>query len=213
MKKSIFTVFTLIFAIMFGSVAMAVKPVPPPIQPPSQSVDMINACMKKLNGQLRIVSAVTNCRPSETAISWNAGGLQGPSGVVTTATISGAVGTVAGNSTAWAFAGPTVSVTTTATERITGAIQAPLGTTLAGIASFSYDLCYRAAGTSNALVNFGGVNSSTAEITNTQVVPIPAISSVVPGSGAWEVGYCLLNSGSVDLDDNGFANGWIIVTE
>ena len=175
--------------------------------------------MKKNNGQLRIVNAGTNCLPSETAISWNAvgpqgpQGEQGPSGVVTTGTISGAVGAVAGNSTAWAFAGPTVNATTTATERITGAVQAPLSTTLSGTASFNYDLCYRAAGTSDALTNFGGANSSAGAVINTLAVPFPAIASVVPGSGTWEVGYCLLNSGPVDLDNNGFANGWIIVTE
>lgn len=213
MKKSIFTVFTIIFAIMFGSAAMAAKPVPPPVQPPSQNSDTIKACVKKNNGQLRVVSAGTNCLPSETAISWNAAGSQGSSGVVSTGTISGAVGAVAGNSTAWAFAGPTVNAVTTATERITGAVQALLGTTLSGTATFNYDLCYRAAGTSDVLTNFGGANSSAGDAINTLGVPFPAIASVVPGSGTWEVGYCLLNSGTVDLDNNGLANGWIIVTE
>jgi hypothetical protein len=229
MKKSIFIVFTLVIAVMFGSAATteAKKKQPPPVQPLLlEGENIINACMKTKNGQLRIVRAGTTCLPSETAVSWNAvgpagpegpagpQGIQGPSGAVATGTVSGAVGTVPGNSTAWAFAGPTVSMTTTtATQRITGAIQASLGTTLAGIASFNYDLCYRTSGTSDALASFAGVNSSGGEVTSAAVVPFPAIASVVPGIGTWEVGYCLLNSGTVDLDNNDFANGWIIVTE
>jgi hypothetical protein len=44
-------------------------------------------------------------------------------------------------------------------------------------------------------------------------VPFPAMASIVPGIGTWETGYCLLNSGALALDNNDFANGWIIVTE
>ncbi len=227
MKKSNFIVFSLVIAVMFGSMATAEakKKVPPPVPPPAQGDNIINACMKSVNGQLRIVSAASQCLPSETAISWNAvgpqgpagpqgpQGPQGPSGAVATATISGAVAPVTANATVWTFAGPTVSVTTTATERITGAIQAPLGTTLAGTATFQYDLCYRASGTTNALLNFGGANSSAGQVTITSPVSFPAMASIVPGAGAWEAGYCLLNSGTVDLDSNDFVNGWIIVTE
>ncbi len=227
MKKSNFFVFTLIIAVMFGSMATAEakKKVSPPVPPPAQGESIITACMKAMNGQLRIVSAATQCLPSETAIFWNAvgpqgpqglqgpAGPQGPSGAVATVTISGAVTPAAGNAAVWTFAGPTVSVTTTATQRITGAIQTPLGTTLAGTASFQYDLCYRAAATSNPLMHFGGANSSIGEVTNTTVVPFPAIASIVPGIGTWETGYCLLNSGAVNLDNNDFANGWITITE
>lgn len=219
MKKSILVLFTMLTIIMFGSVVLAApKSAPLPAQPPTplQNGSTINACMKKVNGQLRIVSAATTCLPSETAIFWNtvgAQGPQGPSGVVSTLTISGEVGVVPGNSTVWVFAGPTVNVTLTATERVTGAVQSPLGTTLEGTALFNYDLCYRAAGTVEAPVNFAGAGASGGAVTGPQIVPFPAIASAVPGNGAWEVGYCLLNSGASDLDNNGFANGWIIVTE
>ena len=245
MKKSIYIMFILVIAVMFGSMATAEakKKTPPPVPPPAQGASIITACIKTVNGQLRVVSAAAQCLPSETAISWNAvgpqgaegpqgpagpqgiagpqgaegpqgpQGIQGTSGVVGTQTISGVVAAVTGNSTTWVFAGPTQSVTTTATERITGAIQAPLGTTLTGTASFNYDLCFRAATTTNALTSFGGANSSAGEVTSTAVIPFPAMASVVPGVGTWEVGFCVMNSGAVDLDRNGVANGWIIVTE
>lgn len=223
MKKSIFIGSTLAIAVMFVSTAIAAKPVPP--VPPSPSTTVVTACTKKVNGQLRIVSAASQCLPSETAISWNIAGTQGPagpqgpqgpqgpSGVVATGTISGLVGIAAGSSTAWVFAGPTINVTTTATELITGAVQAPLGTIATEVASFKYDLCYRAAGSSVAPVNFAGANASAGEVTSAATVPFPAMGSVMPGSGTWEVGYCLLNSGAASLDHNDFANGWIIVTE
>jgi hypothetical protein len=221
MKKSIFIVFTMVIAVMFGSMSIAAAKQPPPIQPPTVTGGIITACMKLVNGQLRIVNAAAQCLPSETAISWNVvgpqgpQGPQGPSGVVATKTISGLVPAVLGSSAAWVFAGPTVSVTTTATQRITGAVQAPLGTaSLTDVASFKYDLCYRVAGSSNGLTNFGGANSSIgAVMPNTTDVPFPAIASVMPGAGTWDVGYCLSNLGTVALDNNGIANGWVIVTE
>lgn len=229
MKKSILMGFTMAVVVLLGTVAMAASK--KPSQPATPSSDVLTACVKKVNGQVRIISSGGKCLPSETAISWNVAGPQGPagpagpegpagqagpqgpSGVVTTEMVSGAVGTVAGNSTSWVFAGPTVSTSTTATESITGAVQSPLGTTETGIAAFKYDLCYRAAGTSDVLINFAGSGSSSGEVTSATTASLAAIGSVVPGSGTWEVGYCLLNSGAVNLDRNGNANGWIMVTE
>ncbi len=220
MKKSILIGFTLTIVLMFGSVAMAARPAPTP--PPTPSTGVLTACIKKVNGQLRIVSAASQCLPSETAISWNivgpqgpAGpaGPQGPSGVVATGIISGPVGTITGGSAVWVFAGPTLTATTTATELITGAVQAPLGTTSTTPASFQYDLCYRTAGSLDPLTSFAGANSSTGQVTSAATVPFPAIGSKMPGAGSWEVGYCILNSGAANLDLNGIANGWVIVTE
>lgn len=41
---------------------------------------VIHACYKKENGQLRVVGASQSCLASETALSWNAVGPQGPQG-------------------------------------------------------------------------------------------------------------------------------------
>jgi hypothetical protein len=40
----------------------------------------ISGCYQKSQGQLRVVSADTRCRPSEKSISWNQTGPQGPAG-------------------------------------------------------------------------------------------------------------------------------------
>lgn len=215
MKKVIWISLIVVMTFMLSSIAMAKpKQTPPGQQGIVVNGTVINACYQKINGQLRIVSATSQCLPSELPISWNVVGPQGPSGVVATYTVSGPVGAIAGNAAAWVFAGPTVSAPTTATQHITGVAQAPLGTTADGIATFKYDLCYRAASTSDPLVSFADVNSSAGELTNTLGgIPFPVAGSVVPGSGTWEVGYCLFNSGSLGLDNNDMVNGWIIVTE
>jgi hypothetical protein len=44
------------------------------------SGQVINACYRSNNGQLRIVSDPTECRSSEVAISWNIMGPAGPAG-------------------------------------------------------------------------------------------------------------------------------------
>ena len=45
------------------------------------SSGVIHGCYKTANGQLRIIdTASDSCRPSETAISWNQTGAQGPPG-------------------------------------------------------------------------------------------------------------------------------------
>ncbi len=206
-----------VFTFAFGSIAVAAPKQPPsPPQPPTPTGNVISGCYQKINGQLRIVSDVSKCRPSEIGISWNMvgpQGPQGPSGVVATSTFGGSIAPIASGSTAWVFAGPTVNVTTTATQRITGAAQAPLGTLTAGTASFSYDLCYRAAATTNALTNFTGANASDGAVSDTTGrLSFAADASVVPGAGTWEAGYCVLNSGSIALDNNDFVNGWMILT-
>jgi hypothetical protein len=211
MKKFISISLAVVVTLAFSAMAMAKSPIPPP-------TGVIYGCYKKINGQLRIVSSPSQCLPSEVSISWNMvgpPGPQGPSGVVATSTFSGSIGTINSGSTAWVFAGPTVNVTTTAdTQRITGAAQAPLGILTAGsTATFGYDLCYRTSGTTNALTNFSGSTFSTGEVTDTAGrLSFTAAASVVPTTGTWEVGYCVLNSGSINLDNTDMVNGWVIVT-
>ncbi len=211
MKKFLSISLAAVVVLAFSATAMAKSPLPPPS-------GVIYACYKKMNGQLRIVSAANQCLPSEVSLSWNIvgpPGPQGPSGVVATSTFSGSIGTINSGSSQWVFAGPTANVTTTATQRITGAAQAPLGILTTGsTATFGYDLCYRTAGTTNALTNFSGSTFSTGEVTDTAGrLSFTAAASVVPTAGTWEVGYCILNSGSINLDNTDMVNGWVIVTE
>jgi hypothetical protein len=46
----------------------------------AQTQNLVYACIQKNNGQARIVADVSECRPSETAVSWNQVGIQGTQG-------------------------------------------------------------------------------------------------------------------------------------
>jgi hypothetical protein len=235
MKKFVLMSLTIIMAIMFSSAAMA-KTKPQPPAPPAPDGNVLNGCYQKINGQLRIVSNPGQCNPSELPLSWNIVGPQGPagpqgpegpqgpmgpagpqgpagpSGVVDTYALGGSIGTISGSSSQWIFAGPTVSVATTESQRITGVVQAPLSTSAEGQASFGYDLCYRSAGSSDPLTNVAGSNYSVGEVSASDRLSFTAAGSVIPGAGTWEVGYCILNSGSVALDNNDMVTGWVVVT-
>gem|GEM_PF-1946371 len=234
MKKLILIGLTVVMTIMFSSVAMA--------QPAAPDGNVLNGCYQKINGQLRIVSSPSQCNPSEISVSWNIvgpqglAGSQGPpgpqgpagpegpagpqgsegtgtSGVVEAYTLSGSIGSISSRSSQWVFAGPTVNVSTSDSQRITAVAQAPLGTRAEGLAYFGYDLCYRSAGSLDALTNLAGINNSVGQVSGLSGrVSFAAAASWVPGTGTWEVGYCILNSGFTALNNNDLISGWVVVT-
>jgi hypothetical protein len=96
---------------------------------------------------------------------------------------------------------------------MTGAAQAALGTTTYSAVAFGYDLCYRPAGTTNPLVNFSGSNYTIGSITSRSGrLSFAATSSVAPGAGSWNVGYCVKNTSGNSLNNNLNVNGWVMVT-
>jgi hypothetical protein len=140
-------------------------------------------------------------------------GQPGPSGIAGTKTFVGAAGTILGGSSSWVFVGPTTPLTTTAEQRITGAAQAALGTNFKTTASFGYDLCYRASGTIDPLKNFTGADYSVGSVApKTGRFSFAAMSSVVPGEGSWELGYCVQNASGGKLNNNSNVTGWLMVT-
>jgi hypothetical protein len=139
-----------------------------------------------------------------------AAGAQGPSGVVTTAAFNGGT-TVIPVSLNYVFVGATATVTTTASQRLTGAAEAPLESTASTTGEpFDYGLCYQPSG-GGTISDFVGVNYSTASV-YPERRSFAAAASVVPGAGTWKVGFCVAydwgdNSMSSDLE-----NGWVQVT-
>lgn len=120
------------------------------------------------------------------------------------------IGIVPGNVSTWQFVGPTAIVTTTANQRLTAAVQAPLGLLSGGTQSFGYDICFRSTTGGASLFNFSP-SPSTGQATTTRVA-WPAIATVVPGAGTWQVGFCVLNNGSGALSNTDTLNGWVQVT-
>jgi hypothetical protein len=140
-----------------------------------------------------------------------AAGAQGPSGVVTTAAFNGAGTLVPGSVSAFVFVGDTATVTTTASQRLTGAAEVPLYSTASTSGQpFDYGLCYQPS-TGGTISNFAGSNYST-----TAVYPekrsFAASASVVPGAGTWTVGFCVMNGYGANSITSDWVNGWVQVT-
>lgn len=129
---------------------------------------------------------------------------------MSTSTFNGyAGGSIAGGAAAYVFVGPTVTVTTTAAQRITGAAEAPLGVST-GTGSAYVGLCYQPSG-GGTITNFVGGAYSIVEF-NTTRMTYAASASIAPGAGTWIVGYCVQNFGAQAINDNDFVNGWVQVT-
>jgi hypothetical protein len=133
---------------------------------------------------------------------------------VTTARIYQETSTVIPPAPGFAFAGPFATLTTTAAQRITGAVTLTLFASQGGNV-FSEALCYRQSLGGGALQTFPGggsidglVEPPTANVTE----PSTITDTVVPGAGTWDVGPCIGNgTGSVNLTVSRAA-GWFQVT-
>jgi hypothetical protein len=143
-------------------------------------------------------------------------GPQGPTGIVATAKISGLAPQFifgANNpNQPWQFVGPTVSLTTVGSQRLTGVVAAGLGHGTSNFyMSVDIDLCYRSGG--NALTNFAGVDNYQSTYTEWLPFTHTASGTVIPGAGTWEVGFCVRHQwSSTTLDVNDAVNGWVQVT-
>jgi hypothetical protein len=139
-------------------------------------------------------------------------GPEGSTGIVVTATFNGYAGaSIAGLSAGYVFVGPTATVTTTATQRLTGAAQAPLGLLPGEVSQLAQvGLCYQS-DAGGIILNFAGDNFSNQQFRAGRD-NYSAISSVVPGANTWKVGFCVQNSGSAPIADNDYVNGWVMVT-
>jgi hypothetical protein len=136
----------------------------------------------------------------------------GPAGIMVAGFNGHIFGAITGSAAAFVFAGPTATVTTTATQRLTGSAEAPIG--LAEGSSdqtAEIDLCYQpnAGGT---LTNFNGMNSSS-HVMFSDIRTYSAAGTVVPGAGTWKVGLCVRNNGgTASISRNDYVNGWVMVT-
>jgi hypothetical protein len=135
-------------------------------------------------------------------------GPQGPAGVVSTAKISGLIVDTAADANAYQFLGPQVTVTTTATQRLTGSAMVPVGVTGAP-QTIRLDLCYQQNAAGATVSPFSGGSYALVTVTPTRTAQAVA-GTVVPGAGSWHVGACALTA--VLLDSNDYVNGYIQVT-
>lgn len=176
-----------------------------------QKHDLSGALVKSLHGHRGVPGATGPEGPAGPKGATGAVGQQGPSGVVTTKAFAGDFGDAIGTGWAqWALVGPTVSVTTNATQKLVGSAVAVIGSTEG--AHFWFGLCYQhyVSPSDWWTENFAGWDILEAD---TMATPMPyaAAASVTPGAGTWNVGYCVYDMGPGSLDDNDYVNGWVQV--
>jgi len=148
-----------------------------------------------------------------TGASWACATDVGP---VTILSLNGFVGSIAaapcGSCAVYVFVGPTQTVTTTGTQRLTGAAEVPLGLSGGSPQDADIGLCYRSSAVGALPINFAG-----ADYSKHMIYPerrsYSASASVVPGADTWTIGLCVKNrSTTAAINNNDYTNGWVEVT-
>ena len=102
-----------------------------------------------------------------------------------------------------------MNVTTTATQRLTGAGIAAIGFPSATSGIVRLDLCDRpAANPTDVPDGFSGGNDVLATISGTNN-PVTVAGTIVPGPGTWTVGMCVRNQHTSQLSENDYSTGWV----
>jgi hypothetical protein len=192
-------------------------------------------------GTLRVIDPSTGeaCRFYERPLKWNANGVAGVYAIAgqVQQNISGMDGDIPANSPDWSFVATTAQVTITNTQSMLANITAglgrqgnigakpnssPTGHVDAQFNEFGYGVCFQNAvgggEGGNPVINMnqftGGnnanYNAATYEFGEQDYT---GIGTAAPGAGTYNVGYCVQNYGSEDLDNNNWANGYVEVVD
>ena len=112
----------------------------------------------------------------------------------------------------YVFVDATATVTTTASQRLTGAAEVPLESAASTSGqAFDYGLCYQASG-GGAVINFAGTLTYSTSAVFPDRRTFAAAASVVPGAGTWKVGFCVRNGNANAITYADYVNGWVQVT-
>jgi hypothetical protein len=133
-----------------------------------------------------------------------AAGSPGSTGVVTIGAWVGFDTGVSGNSTAYVFDGPTTTVTTSSTQRVTASGTIDLATN-SGTAALDVAICVQpSSGGTLSELGSGVFRSVTASTTS---VPVSSAQSGVPGAGTWKIGMCVFDTSATAVNSNGNSTG------
>lgn len=139
-------------------------------------------------------------------------GPQGPAGgAATVIPFNGFAGNnIVGGATAYVFAGPTVSVTITAGQKIVAVASAPLAT-VTGTTTGEIGICYAVPPLNSPIINFVGGSYSVVEFTTTRNTYTASATISGLAAGTYTVGFGVKNTGAAILNDNDYLNGWVMV--
>jgi hypothetical protein len=181
---------------------------------------VVHGCYTTSGGErvlFLIDTALTpTCPLGQTPISWNqtgptgATGATGPSGVVTTGSWTGPVGTILALSPI-NFIGSTATVTVGTGQRLTASSSVGLGTS-AGTADLTIGICYQLA--SGGTIFYLTHRAVNATVTTTQLTYAASQSSTPgdPAPGSYHIGMCAANFSLTAVSNTSPALGWVIVT-
>jgi hypothetical protein len=125
------------------------------------------------------------------------------------ATTNGAVSsTIAGGAGGYVFAGPVANVSISSSQtRIVAVISAVLGTA-SGTANAQVSLCSQPSG-GGSIVDLAGTNYMGVQVTSNRQTYTVSLTRNNLTAGAYNVGFCVLNSSAVAISNNDYMQGWI----
>lgn len=143
-------------------------------------------------------------------------GAQGSTAITSTSSFAGPMETIPANEAEFSYHSPTATVTTiTADQTITATVTAVLATKFGKIADFQYNLCYQDVTTTPG----GPITEFTPEeyfsVTATpKSTPFNASQSkVFRDPGVYNIGMCIRNASDIDIEENGWMEGWVLVSD
>ena len=124
-------------------------------------------------------------------------------------TFGGSINNIPPNSSVFYFQiNLTTTVTVNGSQRITGSASASLASSNASADFISVNLCYQ--NTSDGVITRFSNNSMV--VTILQRGSVSVSNSVIPPTGEYRVGVCIVNGGGQFLNVNGNLQGWIMIT-
>jgi hypothetical protein len=143
-------------------------------------------------------------------------GVPGPASSTQVLPLWGTVDYLPSNQSSYAFVGAIGYVYVGPYQVLFGSAQASMGSSMADThfswgASMKYDLCYQALGDST-VQPFSGYYAADGDL-DTRRLSWSASASVSLPSGAYLVGFCVMNSSDFPIDMTGTTSGWIQVVD
>lgn len=131
-----------------------------------------------------------------------------PVGAASISSFAGAIATIPGNSFNYVFAGPTATATVAAGQRLTGVASATIAKGSVTTQLVDFTLCYQQG--AGPVTNFYAPNQI---VVSNGILSLSASASAAGfGAGSYNVGFCVRNSGTDSLNNNGVVSGWVMVT-
>jgi len=121
---------------------------------------------------------------------------------------AGGVASINGNTTSFAFYGPTQSVPVLAGQAMTGTVSAALSTT-AGQANLEIALCYRLG--AGSITEFTPNSYHAVEVSVTRIPYTQVGSTASLAAGTYTVGFCARNFSATAVNSNDWSVGWVTV--